>query len=387
MKQREQYQRGGLRREARKKSAVWVLQWRERDGQDMVRRKQIIGTVADLPTKAAALKACEFLRSTINRVTSVPRTVEELVAHYTKNELPRKSPYAQDVYAGYLDIWIVPKWGNYPLSDVRTVQVEAWLGSLKQLSNGTRAKLRNIMSAIFAHSMRWELFDRNPITLVRQSAKRQREPEVLTVEELKALFQELEGIYRTMVFVGGVVGLRVSEVIGLRWSDCDFESGEIRLRRGIVRQHETEMKTEASRKPVPMEQGLAEVFTAWRAECAYNQPDDYVFASIKMHGKQPIWPNSAMEDHIRPAAKRAGITKRIGWHTLRHTFGTLLKANGEDVATVQALMRHANVSVTMNTYVQAVTPAKRKAQRGIIKQIREVAPDGPTSKSEMPASA
>ena len=45
---------------------------------------------------------------------------------------------------------------------------------------------------------------------------------------------------------------------------------------------------------------------AWRAECAYNQPDDYVFASIKMHGKQPIWPNSAMEDHIRPAAKRAG---------------------------------------------------------------------------------
>ena len=64
---------------------------------------------------------------------------------------------------------------------------------------------------------------------MRQSAKRQREPEVLTVEELKALFEELEGTYRTMVFLGGVVGLRVSEVIGLRWSDCDFESGEIHL--------------------------------------------------------------------------------------------------------------------------------------------------------------
>jgi hypothetical protein len=49
-------------------------------------------------------------------------------------------------------------------------------------------------------------------------------------------------------------------------------------------------------------------------------------------------------------------------------------------------MRHANLSVTMNTYVQAVTPAKRKAQRGIIEQIREVALDGPRSKSEMPAS-
>ena len=94
-----------------------------------------------------------------------------------------------------------------------------------------------------------------------------------------------------------------------------------------------------------------------------------------------------MEKHTKPAAKRIGIVKQIDWHMLRHSFGTLLKANGEDVATVQTLMRHANVSVTMNTYVQAVTPAKRKAQRGIIKQIREVAPDGPRTKSEMPASA
>jgi integrase len=67
-----------------------------------------------------------------------------------------------------------------------------------------------------------------------------------------------------MVFVGGVVGLRVSEVIGLRWSDCDFESGEIHLSRGIVRQHETGMKTEATWKTVPMEQGLAEVLCIFR---------------------------------------------------------------------------------------------------------------------------
>ena len=79
------------------------------------------------------------------------------------------------------------------------------------------------------------------------------------------IFKELERIYRTMVFVGGVVGLRVSEVIGPRRSDCDFESGEIHLSRGIVRQHEMEMKTKASRKPVPMEQRLAEVLTSCRA--------------------------------------------------------------------------------------------------------------------------
>ena len=187
-----------------------------------------------------------------------------------------------------------------------------------------------------------------------------------------------------MVFVAATTGLRVSELLALRWHDCDFQAGEIRLTRGIVRQRETTMKTEASRKPVPMEAGLADVLMNWRTQCAYNQPSDYIFASAEMKGTQPLWPNSAMEKHVRPAATRAEIQKRIGWHTLRHTFGTLLKANGEDVATVQSLMRHANVSVTMNHYVQAVTPAKRQAQRGIVALLD---PNGPTQEAGQSASA
>jgi integrase len=186
------------------------------------------------------------------------------------------------------------------------------------------------------------------------------------------------------VFVAVTTGLRISELLGLRWQDCDFDNGEIRLSRGIVRQQETAMKTEASRKPIPMEAGLADILTNWRAQCAYNQPEDYVFASIDMDGKQPLWPNSAMAAHIRPAARKAEIQKRIGWHTLRHTFGTLLKANGADVATVQSLMRHANVSVTMDRYVQAVTPAKRQAQRGIFGLLD---PSGPTPEVARTASA
>ena len=235
--------------------------------------------------------------------------------------------------------------------------VESWLGTLP-LANGSRAKVRNIMSALYSHAMRWEFFDKNPITLVRQSAKRGRVPDVLTVAELKALLAELTGVYRVMVFVAVVTGLRVSELLGLRWQDCDFASGEICLSRGIVRQRETLMKTEASRKPVPLGAGLADVLMQWRAQCAYNQPSDYLFASPEKDGKQPMWPNSAMEKHIRPAAIRAGIGKRIGWHMFRHSFGTLVKGQGADVATTQALMRHANVSVTMDRYVQAIGEAK-----------------------------
>ncbi|HEY2858547.1 MAG TPA: tyrosine-type recombinase/integrase [Terracidiphilus sp.] len=59
--------------------------------------------------------------------------------------------------------------------------------------------------------------------------------------------------------------------------------------------------------------------------------------------------------------KAAGIPGKIGWHTFRHTFATLLKANGEDIKTVQELLRHANIAVTMNVYAQGATELKRQA--------------------------
>jgi integrase len=377
---RRKYQSGCLYREKRRTGpAVWVFRYR--DGQS--NRKEQVGTVEDFPSKSAAMKACEPLRANVNKETRTPRTVAELVIHYAANELPNKTPYTAEVYAGYLKTWIQPKWEQLSLSDVRTVAVEKWLGTLP-LANGTRAKLRNLMHAIYNHAMRWEFFDRNPITLVRQSAKRTRVPDVLTVEEIGKLLGELSDPWRTAVYVAVTTGLRVSELLALKWADMKFSLGEIRLSRGIVRQHIGEMKTEASRKPVPLDAGLADVLLNWRGRCPYNQDGDYIFASPDKHGQQPYWPTAGMEDHIRPAAVRAGIGKRLGWHTLRHTYGTLVNSQGADVATTQALMRHANASITMDRYVQAVTPAKREAQSRMVNSIPF--PNVPTTLTETAAT-
>lgn len=364
----EQYQNGCLRREARQKGPdVWVFRWREQTPEGTVHRKQIVGTVEKYPTRQAAEAAVGKLRITINE-GAYSRTVGGVVVHYIEKELPTKAFSTQQVYRDNLKNWILSQWGNHRLSEVKAPTVEEWLAGLS-LAPATKAKIRNVMVALFQHAMRNEWIDRNPIRLVRQSAKRKHIPEVLDAAEIHRLLGELNDPFRLMVLLAGSTGVRVSELLALQWGDIDFDAGEIRLRRGIYHQVIGDLKTEASGKPVPLDHGLAEALCAWRGRSAYNQDHDWVFASPEMRGQQPYWPDSAMRCQVRPAAKRAGIKKRIGWHTFRHSYGTLLKANGEDVKTVQESLRHANSRITLDTYVQALTPAKREAQHKVVEAI------------------
>jgi len=78
-----------------------------------------------------------------------------------------------------------------------------------------------------------------------------------------------------------------------------------------------------------------------------------------------------MQYHIQLAAQRIGITKRIGWHTFRRTYTTLLHANGEDVKVVQELLRHGSARITMDVYAQAMTSAKRLAQGKVVAMLRD----------------
>jgi site-specific recombinase XerD len=107
----------------------------------------------------------------------------------------------------------------------------------------------------------------------------------------------------------------------------------------------------------------------WKETSPYRQADDWVFASPHNQGKYPFWPDAVLQKVIRPAALRAGINKRIGWHTLRHTFSTLLIANGENVKVVQELMRHASSRCTLEVYSQAQIKAKRQAQQRLVQMI------------------
>jgi site-specific recombinase XerD len=93
-------------------------------------------------------------------------------------------------YAVYLRRWILPNWGKLELRNVRTIEFESWLRRLP-LAKGSCAKIRGVMSVLFNHACQYEFFDRNPIRLVRQGAKRKAAPNVLTPDEIKSLIDGL----------------------------------------------------------------------------------------------------------------------------------------------------------------------------------------------------
>ena len=379
MSRRTRYQQGSVQREKRRSGPdVWVFRWYEAgtDGKSKY-RKAIVGTVDTLANETSALKAAQALRIDANQETpqagAGPSTIAMLVAHYRLKELAgerngRKAFSTRSAYECNLENWILPRWGDHTLDQVKSVAVEEWLDGIKR-AKGTRAKIRNLMSALFTHAMRYEWSDKNPIKLVRQSAKRERIPDVLELAEIQLLLSKLGVRERTLILLDAGTGLRVSELLALRWRDVDFDNLELNVTRSIWHQVVGDCKTEASAKPVPLDSYMADDLLRWRRQSAYPLIDDYVFASEAMRGKQPYWPDNLMKRHIRPVAKAIGIHKRIGWHTFRHTFGTLLKANGEDVKTVQELLRHANSRITLEVYTQATTSNKRAAQSKVVRMM------------------
>lgn len=118
----------------------------------------------------------------------------------------------------------------------------------------------------------------------QQSAKRPVIPSVLDRTEISALLRTLDLPCRRMVFLAAATGLRASDLLALKWGDISFDSLEISLNRGVVHQVIGDVKTEASRKPLPLDPDMAQSLLAWRRASPFNRETDRVFASPEMDG-------------------------------------------------------------------------------------------------------
>jgi hypothetical protein len=131
---------------------TWFFRFYEQIEENSFYRNRKIGTAKELPRLRDAERAVLALRAKINVETRSPESMNDLIAHYLKNELTteRKAYATVEAHRIYIERYVQPKWGACQLSEVRTVAVEEWLDSLP-LAAASRAKIRKIMSAMYSH--------------------------------------------------------------------------------------------------------------------------------------------------------------------------------------------------------------------------------------------
>jgi integrase len=144
---------------------------------------------------------------------------------------------------------IKPRWGEHTLEGIAAApfEVEKWFEQLA-MAPKIKGHLKALMHRLYECAMKWALYPlgRNPMELVeiKDVTKRRKQTRVLTYDEFWALLKFVDEPYRTMVLVAQCLGLRISEVMALQWSDVDFANLTVRVQRGIVRGRVDEVKTD-----------------------------------------------------------------------------------------------------------------------------------------------
>jgi integrase len=376
---RTRYQHGTIELKERARGpAIWQFRWRDRTGKRM---SEDIGTTIEYKTRSAVDRCSKvaYLRMKVN--TDQPAEPDEkfgvVLERYVQEEIPKRFS-TQHAYLSYINNHIRPKWGEFPLTQVKPLAVRDWLKAIldkkskRPLANKTRGHIKGLMHRIFDCAMLWEYLppDRNPMSLVRieGSSKRRKKPRVLTPEEFSVLVARVNREpCRTMVILALCTGVRCSELVALKWSDFDWENLSVYIRRAIVAGRVDDVKTEYSEAPLPLDPALAEVILEWRRRTEFSAESDFVFASPYMAGEKPYTPWNMQHNHLSPAAIKAGLGP-IGWHTLRHTYRAWLGDNGEALTVQKELMRHASIQTTLNTYGGGIMDSMREAHGRVVKQ-------------------
>ncbi len=389
---RTRYQYGTVELSPRSRGpAVWVYRWRETGPQgNSVRMSLILGPADKIKTRSQAMKAAEEHRSRANREESLPLapTFGVLIDKFISDEkllsaknrsrsigtIEENEKFDEDVvesstayaYLSMIKVHLRPRWGKTPISGVKPAAVQNWLRDLN-VAPKTKAHIKALMHQLFEKAMLWELIpiDRNPIQLVRVKgiSKRTRKPTVLTAEQCAALISSLPDPYRTMVTVAICTGLRVSEILALRWSRVDFDRLTLSVKVKAVNGRIGRVKTECSEDELPLDPEFAALLQSWKAHCR-KTAGDWVFPSHVTD--QCFHSGPIQQDYIAPAGRKLGL-EAVGWHSFRHTYRAWLDATGAPIGAQQRLMRHAQISTTMNDYGNALMQSKRDANSKVVR--------------------
>jgi integrase len=376
---RTRYQHGSIRKVRRTKGFAWEFRYYvNENGRRKLKTRTFSGS--RYRTEGDVRKAVEShiprLNSGADYVDTVGVTFGALLDRYIAEEIPsRKS--TRDSYMSLIRNYLRPKWGNMLLPDIRPSLIHAWLQSLT-LAPVSKGHIRALMRKLFDLATLWEYLPpegRNPVELakIKNVTKRVKEPVVITPDQFREIVRLLPPHVNMVAILSGCLGLRVSEALGLKWSDIDWTKETITIQRSAYRGAIDETKTASSNAKLPLDPALAALLKAWRTEA--DPEFEWVFANPATG--MPYQSPSLQQRWIRPAGEAAGLNG-LGFHSLRHSYRSWLDAIGAAPGVTKDLMRHSDIATTFNKYGRAMSEEKRAANAKVVRALLTATTDRAT---------
>jgi len=237
-----------------------------------------------------------------------------------------------------------------------TAVIHLWI-SKSQKAVLEVAKIERNSNSLMARNEQLEM----QLAKIKTANKGKRKPLVLTIKQYQAFAGQLSDLHRTMVVAAMCSGMRVSEVLGLRWDQLDLANGLISIQPrvangGIVR-------TEGSEGPLPMDPVLLESLLEWRKKTSSS---GLVFPSHitgRCYYAGPI-----QQDYFRPAARKLGLVG-VCWHTFPHSYRSWIVEDGTPMGVQQKLMRPGPAATTTHHHGNASSKPKAKTNGKAVRQV------------------
>lgn len=362
------YQDGHLFIRGRKRK-VWVARWREDviqpDGSvQRVLRSEVLGPVSEIATRRAArlllLNRVALLNSGQRRAEGTMTFGTFVAEQFEPGILPTLKYATQKSYRFLLCKHLLPRFRDCRLCDIRRAEIQQYL--IDKLKHGfaweTTNHLRNLLSKVFSTAVSWNYLADHPVRGVKMPERTLKRPHrFLTMEQVRRLIAVSDEPVRTIVLLAAMTGLRIGEILALRWGRINFVTATLRVEETCYEGHFGTPKTKASRREVPLSSTVVQSLLAHRLRCADVSSEALVFATRE---GTPLASDNLRKRDLRPACARAGLPF-INWHALRHTHGTLLHELGTPLKVAQAQLGHSHMSTTLEVYTHASASAQRHA--------------------------
>ncbi len=293
-------------------------------------------------------------------------SVEELARSWlSSNPAKRPDTLATDEY--HLRAHILPVLGGHQIAGVTQRHIQALAGDLStRLAPRTVRRALGVVRALLAYAVDAELVGRSPyrsIKLPRVVPTRRSLP---TGEALTELVDAVPKRYQAMLYCATVLGLRFSEVAGLRVGELDLEHGTLHVNETVTRDGKGRPvfgppKSDASRRTLAIPEALRDLLAEHLSRSGLTAADTGKLVFSAPTGGPLRYANWRNRVWV-PATRAAGL-EGLGFHDLRRANATALVRLGVDVKTAQERLGHSDVRMTLGLYAQAEKPADREAAK------------------------